>query len=281
MFRKLKLVAAGLSLLPTLSHGQTYYSVDVTIDSLCAVDVYNGQVSYLGPIQANLDRVDLTWHQGALYAQTWGTPVGNKIYQLVTDGHYLAYGLQGGALNGGGYTVGAIGGIASNGSLLHLAYSKSNPNNDYSRSFGTVQANWEGLIAPSAPDVANTVHDIDGLGFFAGEFYGIDVLQPGPAGYNFYRTNGPGTPVDTLVAAVGPYDETTNPVDLEVFDNAWFVSVTQDGKHLIRINRNTGARGEHKALVGLQAGSVLKGIARRPNPCGRLLAVPAAASSHP
>lgn len=270
MFHKLELTALGALLCASVGNAQTYYSVDVVNDVLCAVNVHSGVVTYLGPLQADLAVVDLAWQQGALYAQTWGSPVGNKIYQIVVDGHYLGYGLQGGTLHGGdspGYTVGALGGLASDGTSLYLAYSISNPNNNYAGSFGTVHASWDGTITVAAP-LQPIPHDIDGMGFVGGQFWGVDVISPA-GGYVLYRgtsATGPITPVGG-----GSYDLATNPQDLEYFNNDWLVAISQTGQYLVRVNKSTGARGTVTALTGLRPGGVLNGIAMRPNPCNKIL----------
>ncbi len=279
MLQHIRFAAVGLLLLPTVADAQTYFSIDTTNDILCAVDVTNGLVTYLGPLQADLENCDLAWHQGALYAQTWTSPVGSKIYQIVDRGHYVGYALQGGALNGGGYSVGALGGIASNGTALHLAYSQSNPNNNYAGSFGTIAANWQGTIVQVGATIAPTF-DIDSMGFGWGEFWGVDVLQPGGTAWRLYH--GTVSPT-TLVPGSGSatYDVATNPVDIEVLDANRLIAVSQNGQNLIPINRTTGLPGASIPLVGLQPNGVLKGIALRPNPCGRLIVLPATPLSHP
>ena len=264
MFNMLRLAAVGSLLFASIGSAQTYYSVDVVNDELCAVNVTNGVVTYLGPLQADLAAVDLAWQQNALYAKTYGSPVGNQIYQIVIDGHFLGYALQGAPLNGGGYQGGEVAGLASNGVSLYLTYSTSNPNDNYSGSFGTVAASWAGLITSAAPTLSPP-HDIDAMGFSGGQFWGIDVRAPG-TGYRLFSGGQMTGPV-TLVGGENLYNPATNPLDVEVFDASWLVAVSQDGQNLVRINRQTGVRGAVTALSGLRPSGALNGIALRPNPC--------------
>jgi hypothetical protein len=264
--RSLSAAAASLSL-AAIGQAQTYYSVDVTNDLLCAVDVNTGVATALGPLQADLTSVDLAWHQGALYAKTFGGPAGNKVCQVVTNGQWIGFALQGNFLNGGTYLGAEAAGIASDGNGLYLTYSHQAPPNNFSLRFGRVEPIWSGTIAWTA----NLTQDTDAMGFAGGQFWGVDVINSS-SGYKLYR----GTSATGPTTWVGgdTYDPATNPVDVEAYSGTDLVAISQSGQNLVFVSRTNGTRTLVRPVTGLVAGGVLSGIARSPSPCPRPITFP-------
>lgn len=263
MFNRLHL-AAALPLLATVGHAQTYYSIDVANDLLCIVDVDSGLVTAMGPLvscgqSADLEAVDLAWHQGALYAKTFGPPTGNKICQIVTDGHWIGAILEGNFLNGGGYQGGEVAGLASDGSFLYLTYSFGPPGDFNSLRFGSVQPAWSGNIT----FLGNLTRDIDAMGFTGGQFWGIDI----DTAQNYHLVRGGALP--NINVGTGTLNPPTSPVDVEHYSATELVGISLDGQHVVRISRATGARTFVTPVTGLAAGGDLNGIALRPA-CFRL-----------
>lgn len=263
MFKLLSLVAVGSLALAAVGQAQTYYSVDVANDVLCAVDVYTGVATPLGPLGVDVASVDLAWHQNALYAKTFGSPAGNKLCQIVTDGHWLGFALQGQFLVGGGYQGAEAGGIASDENSLFVTYSVEAPGGFTSNRFGRVDTIWSGLIT----QVAAMPYDIDAMGFAGGEFWGIDVITPG-SGYKLYHGSSASGPMTPVASPGGDtYDVATNPVDTAYFSPTELVAISQNGHNLVRVNKLNGTRGIVTPIVGLQPGGMLNGLALRPKPC--------------
>lgn len=269
MFKLFPLAAVGTLLLAGVGHAQydpVYYTVDAANDVLCAISVPGGVVTPLGPLGVDVGAVDLAWHQGALYAKTWGTPAGNKICQIVTEGHWVGIALQGQFLTGGGYLAGAeAGGIASDGNALHITYSNGNPTVQYSRLFGQINTIWSGVITPIT---ATGMDDGDAMGFAGNQFWVIDVKQIA-TGYDLYKGSVVGGSINWTVVGNDTYDASLNPTDVEDYTGVDLVAISQDGLHLVFVNRGSGKRDGNVAVTGLLPGGKLEGIAMKPAPCPR------------
>jgi len=274
MFKLFPLAATGTLLLAGVCHAQlydpTYYTIDVNNDVLCSITVPGGVVTPLGPLGIDVDAVDLGWHQGALYMKTWGTSAGNKICQVVTEGHWLGAALQGQFLTGGGYQTGAeASGIASDGIQLHITYSDGSPTVQYSRLFGQINTIWAGVI--TADTVASPIpDDLDSLGFAGTQFYAIDVRGPSTGtGWDLYVGSYAGSTVTWARIPGGTYDVSSNPVDIEDYSVNDLIAVCQDGLHIRTVNRSNAAAGAPIAVTGLLPNGKLEGIAKKPAPCPR------------
>ena len=132
------LVLGGCLALAAVGHAQTYYTIDVTNDVLYRINVVTGVAVPVGSLGVDVDGTDMAWQQGALYAKTFGTGVGNRIYQIVTTGAFAGFAIPGGLLAGGGYQGAEAAGLASNGTALFLTYSNQAPVNFFSTNFGSV-----------------------------------------------------------------------------------------------------------------------------------------------
>lgn len=268
MLTKLLLTIAGSALLVDAARADTYYTIDVTSDVLYKINVVTGVATSVGPLGADLDGVDMAWHQGALYAKTFGTSAGNRIYQVLTTGMFAGSGLPGAAFNGGGYQGAEIAGLASNGATLFVTYSNQAPVNFFSTNFGSVNP-----LTGTITALNTLATDADNMSFVAGQFWSIDVIAPG-SGYDLYR----GATSPSTFVGNDTYDVTldTNPVDTELYGGNWLVAVSQTGKKLVLVNRLTGARGTVTPITGtgLPANFFMKGIAREPNPCARVFQIP-------
>jgi len=265
--RSLRAASLAVFLAP-LAKAQTYYSIDVNNDVLCIVNVTTGVATPVGPVQVDLGSVALAWHQGALYAKTQGTSSGTKICQIVTDGQWIGYALQGAFLNGGTYQGAEAASIASDGSQLCLSYYPNTPTDFNSIRFGSVNPIWAGTIT----NIGNLIGDIDGMTFCGGHFWGIDVVNS-TSGYDLYwsPTGNPGVGPTALLGG-DTYDNTlaTNPVQPaeDYLDASQLVCMGQTGQNLVRINKSNGKRSLVTPITGLMSGGALSGLALRPNPCG-------------
>jgi hypothetical protein len=252
-------VLGGIAALAAVGKAQTYYSIDVTNDNLYTLNVLTGAATLVGPLGADLDGVDMAWHQGALYAKSFGTSNGTRIYQIVTTGVFAGTAIPGALINGGGYQGAECAGLASNGASLYLTYSDQPPTNFYSTAFGKVNP-----LTGTITFVNYIPTDGDAMGFTGGQFWTVDVMFPS-TGYDIYRGN------TTPATFVGndSYDTTlaTNPVDLEFLSASELIAVGQTGKMLVHVNRTTGARGTVTPITGLPSNAFMKGIAREPNRC--------------
>lgn len=259
MFKELVHVFGLCAVLAPVGAAQTYYSIDVTNDKLYTINPSTGAATLVGPLLADLDGVDLAWHQGALYAKSYGTVNGGRIYQIVTEGVFAGLALPGAPLNGGGYQGGEAGGLASNGVDLYLAYSDQPAPDYFSTQFSVVNP-FTGTI--SAPTTIPT--DADGMGFIGGQFWTVDVISVA-GGVRIYR----GNPAPNILVGVDTFDpsQATNPVDIEFFSQAEHVSVSGSGRNLIRIDRLTGMRVlPPTPITGIPSDAVMKGLARS-RPC--------------
>lgn len=234
----------------------TYYTVDIVNDQLYKIDVNTGVATVLGPLNTDLDLVDLAWHQGALYAKSVSSANGARVYQLVHTGVWAGYALAGGTLSGGGYQGAEAAGLASNGSGLFLTYSPFAPVNFSSNRFASVNPLTGAIGTPTGLN-----YDADSLGFASGQFWSVDVVAPGQ-GCDIYR--GPAAPT-TWVGNIA-YDTMldTNPVDVEDFSVTQLVAVGQSGKYLVRLFKATGAKGLVLPITGVPANAHMRGIARNP-----------------
>jgi hypothetical protein len=266
MLRKLKLVALASLLLAPLCNAQTYYTVDAANDVLYTVNVFTGIATPVGPLGVNMTNVDLAWHQGALYASDYGGPSGNRIFQVLTKGMFKGLAIPGAALTGGGYIGAGIGGIASNGANLCIAYSIETPAFNNANRFSIVNPLTGAIGAPVIVPL-----DVDGLGFAFANFAAINVIGPA-SGYDLYR----GAASPSTLGGNDTYDPTLawNPVDCEIFPvlaPKRLIAVGQTGKYLVQIAYPTGLRGVAIPIAGfgLPPNFFMKGIAREPNPCAR------------
>lgn len=259
MFRKLILALGSFTALAAIGNSQTYYSIDVTNDVLYTINVNTGLATMVGSLGSDLDGVDMTWNQGALYAKSFGTSNGSRIYQLVTNGAFAGFAIPGAQLNGGGYQGAEAAGLAGNGAGLYLTYSNQVPIDYYSQQFGRVDP-VTGLITY----LSSQSTDADAMGFTGGQFWTVDIINPS-AGYDIYR----GATSPTTFVGNDTYDVTldTNPVDLEYYSPTELVSVSQTGRKLVRVNRFTGLRGTVTPIAGIPANGFMKGLARVRNPC--------------
>lgn len=259
MLNRFILACGGLAALSTLGSAQTYYSIDVTNDTVYTLNVVTGAATLVGALGADLDGVDMAWHQGALYAKSFGTSNGARIYQIVTTGMYAGYALPGALLNGGGYQGAEIAGLASNGVSLHVTYSDQPPTNFFSTSFGKVNP-----LSGAITFLQYIPTDADAMGYIGGQFWTMDVMFPFN-GYDLYR----GAAAPATFTGNDTYDTTlaSNPVDLEFFSATELVTVSQTGRNLVRVSRINGARGTVTPITGIPANGFMKGIAREPNRC--------------
>lgn len=259
MYRTLSSLFLASAALATTSQAQTYYSIDVTNDTLYRINVVNGNCIPLGSLGVDVDGVDLAWHQGALYAKSFGTSNGARIYQIVTTGMYAGYALPGAPLNGGGYLGAEVAGLASDGTNLCLTYSTQSPVSYYSTNIGRVNP-----LSGAITYVSSMSTDADAMCYVGGQFWTLDIINQW-SGYDVYR----GTSAPTTFVGNDSYDPTfaTNPVDLDVFSPTKLVAVSQDGKNLVQVDRVTGLRGLITPLTGLPPNAIMKGLAFAPSPC--------------
>ena len=259
MFKRFMLALCGIGAFGAAARAQTYYSIDVTNDNLYTLNVLTGAATLVGPLGADLDGVDMAWHQGALYAKSFGTSSGTRIFQIVTTGVFAGTAIPGALLNGGGYQGAEAAGLASNGASLYLTYSDQPPTNYYSTAFGKVNP-LTGLIT----FVSYIPTDADAMGYTGGQFWTVDVMFPS-TGYDIYR----GSAAPATFVGNDTYDTTlaTNPVDVEFFSASELIAVSQTGKNLVHVNRTTGARGTVTPITGIPPNAFFKGIAREPNRC--------------
>jgi len=265
MIRNLSTLLLAASALATATQAQTYYSIDVTNDTLYRVNVVGGNCVLLGSLGVDVDGVDMAWHQGALYAKSFGTSNGARIYQIVTSGMYAGYALPGAPINGGGYLGAEVAGLASDGTNLCLTYSTQAPVSFYSTNIGTVNP-----LTGTLTWVSALATDADAMCYVGGQFWTLDIINQW-SGYDLYR----GTPAPTSFVGNDTYDVTfaTNPVDIDVFSPAKLVAVSQDGKNLVQVDRVTGLRGLITPLTGLPPNAYMKGLAFAPSPC-RVIPIP-------
>lgn len=233
-----------------------YYSVDVTHDDLYTINVTTGAATYVGPLGVDVGSVDLAWHKGALYAKSFGTGNGSRVYQIVTDGAWAGYALPGSAANGGGYQGAEFAGLASNGAILAATFSNQPAGNLFANQFATVNP-LSGLLG--TPTLLPM--DGDAMGFSYGQFWAVDIIAPG-SGCDIYR----GTAAPTTFVGNMSYDTTleTNPVDMEVFSTTQLVAMGQTGRRLVRVFMSNGSRGSSTPITGIPTDAVMKGIALRP-----------------
>jgi hypothetical protein len=259
MLPRLSTLLLASTALATASQAQTYYSIDVTNDTLYRINVVNGNAILLGSLGVDVDGVDMAWHQGALYAKSFGTSNGTRIYQIVTSGMYAGYALPGAPLNGGGYLGAEVAGLASDGTTLCLTYSTQTPVSFYSTNIGTVNP-----LSGAITFVSTLSTDADAMCYVGGQFWTLDIINQW-SGYDLYR----GTPAPLSFVGNDTYDVTfaTNPVDIDFFSAAKHVAVSQDGKNLVQVDRVTGLRGLITPLTGLPPTAVMKGLAFAPSPC--------------
>jgi hypothetical protein len=253
------LACGGVAALAAAGRAQTYYSIDVANDTLYTLNVLTGAATYVGALGVDVDGVDMAWHQGALYAKSFGTSNGTRIYQIVTTGMYAGYALPGAPLNGGGFQGAEAAGLASNGTSLYLTYSDQPPTNFYSTAFGKVNP-----ITGTITFLNYISTDADAMGYTGGSFWTVDVKAPG-TGYDIYK----GTSSPITYVGNDTYDNTlaTNPVDLEFLSATELIAVSQTGHNLVHVNRATGARGLVTPITGIPPNAFFKGIAREPNRC--------------
>lgn len=259
MKNKLASVLFGLTAMTTMSQAQKYYTVDVANDALYKINVTTGVATFIGNLGTDMDGVDLAWHQGALYAKSYGSSTGNRIWQIVTTGMYAGLGLPGALLNGGGYQGAEAAGLASNGTDLYMTYSNQPPVNFYSTTFGKVNP-LTGTLTP----VSSIVTDADAMGYFGGKFWTVDVINSS-SGYEIYK----GATIPNLYVGFDTYDNSlaTNPVDIEDYNASQFVAIGQTGKYVIRLNKSNGKRASFVPITGAPANAVFKGLAFEPG-CG-------------
>lgn len=252
---------SAIAMLATIGSAQTYYSVDVVNDVLYKVNPTTGVATAVGPLGTDVDGVDMAWHQGALYAKSFGTTSGNRIYQLVTVGMYAGFALPGALINGGGYQGAEIAGLASDGSNLYVTYSNQPPVNFYSTNFGRINP-MTGTI--TSPMTIST--DADAMGYVGGKFWTMDVIAPG-SGYQLYN----GTSVPNNYVGGDTYDNalSVNPVDIENYSSNALVTIGQTGRYLVRISKLNGARLSWTPITGIPNNAFMKGIAYAP-PCLQL-----------
>ncbi|QYK56559.1 MAG: hypothetical protein KF733_03545 [Fimbriimonadaceae bacterium] len=247
---------AALVAVASLGAAQNYYSVDTVNDVLYRINPLTGAAAAVGPLGVDVDNVDLTWHNGALYAKSQSTVNGTRIYQLVTTGAWAGFAIPGGALNGGGYLGAEAAGLAGAGANLFATYSNQPPTNFYSGSFATVNPVTGALGSPSF-----LTTDADGLCFDSGFFWSMDVINPS-LGCDLYR----GAAVPTTYIGTMSYDNTlaTNPVDMVGLNPTSLIAVGQTGRNLVRIFRATGARGIVTPITGIPNNAFMKGLAVEP-----------------
>lgn len=246
----------------TFAGAQTYYSVDVTNDVLYKINSTTGVATAVGPIMADLDTVDMTWQQGALYAKSNSTTTGTRIYQLVTVGMYAGLALPGAAINGGGYQGAEVAGLASNGSSLFMTYCNQPPVNFYSTVFGSINPLTGTLSSPQA-----ITTDADAMCYTGGKFWTVDVIAPG-SGYQIY--NGAATPNTYVGGDVYDTSLQLNPTDLEYLSSTQLIAIGQTGRFLVRLNRSNGTRLSWTPITGIPNNAKMQGIAYQP-PCLGLL----------
>lgn len=98
------LVTFGALLHAPAGNVQSYYSGDVANDAPCELDVNTGAVTPLGPLNIDVGSVDLAWHQDELYAQTFGAPAWNRVFQAVS--RLTVTSLLAALMNGGPAVIG-------------------------------------------------------------------------------------------------------------------------------------------------------------------------------
>jgi hypothetical protein len=253
------LVLGGITAFAAGAKAQTYYSIDVTNDNLYTLNVLTGAATLVGPLGVDVDGVDMAWHQGALYAKSFGTTSGTRIFQIVTTGVFAGTALPGAPINGGGYQGAEAAGLASNGTSLYLTYSDQPPTNYYSTAFGKIDP-----MTGTITFVSYIPTDGDAMGYTGGQFWTIDVKAPG-TGYDVYR----GASNPSTFVGNDTYDVTlaTNPVDIEYLSATELIAVSQTGRNLVHVNRTTGARGTVTPITGIPSNGFMKGIAREPSRC--------------
>lgn len=234
----------------------TYYSIDVTNDVLYRLNAVSGNATPIGALGVNLESTDLAWHDGALYAKSYAVSSGAAIHQIVTSGVFAGRALSGAALNGSGYVGAEAAGLASNGASLFLTYSIEPVGGYTSNRFGRVNPLTGGITY-----LATLATDADAMGFSGSNFWSYDNINASIPS-RFYR--GPLWP-DTYVGAI-PYDTTqaTNPGDMEHLNEILLLSVSTDGRNLLRIYKSNGARGAVTAISGAPANAVFRGLALEP-----------------
>jgi hypothetical protein len=258
MNTKLAAIALGLATLSTSALAQTYYTIDVANDALYTINPTTGVATFKGNFMYDIDGVDMAWHQGALYAKTFNSVAGTRVWQVLTTGMYAGLGIGGSAINGGGYQGAEIAGLASDGTNLYVTYSNQPPTNNYSTSFGRINP-----LTGTITFLGSINTDADAMCYTGNQFWTMDVIAPG-SGYQVYR----GAAIPNVFVGGDTYDNSlaTNPVDMEFYSPTQLVTVGQTGKNLVRIWRNTGKRASVVPITGAPANAVFKGIAYQP-PC--------------
>lgn len=249
------LAVAGFA---TIGNAQTYYSADVTNDVLYKINATTGVATVVGPIMADLDTVDMTWHQGALYAKSNSVNTGTRVYQLVTVGMYAGLALPGAAFNGGGYQGAEVAGLASNGTSLFMTYCNQPPVNFYSTTFGNINPLTGTLSSPQSIPT-----DADAMCYTGGKFWTVDVIAPG-SGYQIYN----GATAPNVLVGGDVYDTSLqlNPTDLEYLSSTQLIAIGQTGRFIVRLNRSNGTRISWTPITGIPNNAKMQGIAYQP-PC--------------
>lgn len=256
MKTKLATLSATLGVLTVSGLSQTYYTVDVTNDALYTINPTTGVAAFQGYLGTDVDGVDMAWHKGALYAKSFNTSAGTRVFQIVTTGMYSGFALPGALVNGGGYQGAEMAGLASNGTDIYVTYSNQLPVNFYSLSFGKINP-WTGTITY----MNNVTADADAMGYAGGKFWSVDVVAPG-SGYQIY--SGTFTPVTYVGGDTYDNSLATNPVDIENYSATQLVMMGQTGKNLVRIWKANGTRVVSTPITGAPSNAVFKGIAQAP-----------------